>query len=95
MTFKKVITDHIKKAICAFRRERSFSSLDANNKLYLFHQTIKNILSNLFPHTTIISDDTGPPWINLIFEQLVNEKNVVYKNYKNSLFFELFHFLQN
>ena len=39
--FKKVNTDHIKRAINAFFWEKSFANLDINDKVYLFNKTIK------------------------------------------------------
>ena len=42
--FKKANTDHIKRAINGFPWERSFSKLDMNDIVYLFNNTIKNML---------------------------------------------------
>ena len=79
--FKKANTDHIKRAINGFPLERSFAKSDINYKVYLFNKTSKNILSNFIPHETITFDDRDPPWINSQVKHLMNEKNVIYKNY--------------
>ena len=79
--FKKANTGHIKRAINGFPWDRSFANLDINDKVYLFHKTIKNILSNFVPHETITFNDRDPPWINSQVKHLINEKNVMYKNY--------------
>ena len=43
--------------------------------LYLFNKTIKNILSNYFPHEPITCDDRDPPWIKNKIQQLIQEIN--------------------
>ena len=43
--------------------------------LYLFNKTIKNILSNYFPHEPITCDDRDPPWIKNKIKQLTQEIN--------------------
>ena len=79
--FKKVNTDHIKRAINRDPWERSFANLDINEKVYLFNKTIRNILSNFIPHDTITFDDRDLSWINSQVKHLINEKNTIYKNY--------------
>ena len=71
-----------------------FCQLDINDKVYLFNETIKNILSNFRPHEAITFDGRDPPWINSQVKHLINEKNAIYKNYlknnKSNLSFETF-----
>ena len=43
--------------------------------LYLFNKTVKNILSNYFPHEPITCDDRDPPWIKNKIKQLIQEIN--------------------
>ena len=73
-----------------FPWERSFVNLDINNKVYLFNQIIKIMLSDFIPHETITIDDRYPPWINCKIKHLINEKNAAYNNYlkitKQSIF---------
>ena len=78
--------------------ERSFASLDINNKIYLFNETI-NMLSNFIPHETITLDDRDPSWMNSKVKHLINGKNAAYKNYvknnKNSQSFAMFQSFQS
>ena len=88
----------MERAINGFAWERSFANLDINDKVYLFNETIKNILSNFIPHETITFDDRDPPWINSQVKHLINEKNVMYKNYlknKSNQSFETFQSFQS
>ena len=55
--FEKTSTDHIKRVVNEFPWERSFANLDINDKVYLFNETIKDILSNFIPHETTTFDD--------------------------------------
>ena len=71
----------MERTINGFPRERSFANLDINDKVYLFDETIKNMLSNFIPHKTITFDDGDPSWINSYFNHLINEKNIIYKNH--------------
>ena len=79
--FEKTSTDHIKRVVNEFPWERSFANLDINDKVYLFNETIKDILSNFIPHETTTFDDRDPSWINSHVKHLSNGKNGVYKNY--------------
>ena len=51
--------------------------------IFLFNKTIKNIISNNIPHETVTFDNRDPPWINKNVEQLIPEKNEMYKKYVN------------
>ena len=51
--------------------------------IFLFNKTIKNIISNNIPHETVTFDNRDPPWINKNVEQLILEKNEMYKKYVN------------
>ena len=64
----------MERTINGFPWERSFANLDINDKVYLFDETIKNMLSNFIPHKTITFDDGDPSWINSCFNHLINEK---------------------
>ena len=64
----------MERAINGFAWERSFANLDINDKVYLFNETIKNILSNFIAYKTITFDDGDPPWINSQVNHLSNEK---------------------
>ena len=47
-------------------------TLDINNKVYLFNQIIKNLLSNFIPQKTITSNDKDPHWTNCKAKHLIN-----------------------
>ena len=40
-----------------------FAHTDVNKTIYLFNQTIKNILRNFIPHETVTCDDRDHTWI--------------------------------
>ena len=92
--FEKTNTDHIKRAVNGFPWERSFANLDINDKVYLFNETIKDILSNFIPDETTTFDDRNPSWINSQVKHLINGKNATYKNYlkdnKSNQSFDMF-----
>ena len=49
--------------------------------IFLFNKTVKNIVFNYIPHETVTFDKRDPPWINKKAEQLILEKNKMYKRY--------------
>ena len=48
------------------------------------NKTILNILSNFIPHETLTIDDKDPPWFTKKIKNITQEKNNVYKSYRNS-----------
>ena len=72
--YSKANTDLIRRSVHEFSWENRFSNIDLNQKVYLFNETIKNILSNFIPHETIACDDHDPPWINSKIKNLIAEK---------------------
>ena len=79
--YNKANTDLIRRSVNEFSCENRVSNTDANQKVYLFNETIKNILSNFIPHETIVCDDPDLPWINSKIKNLIAEKNVAKKCY--------------
>ena len=79
--YNKANTDLIRRSVNEFSWENRFSNTDAKQKVYLFNETIKNILSNFIPHETIVCDDPDLPWINSKIKNLIAEKNVAKKCY--------------
>ena len=53
----------IQRAISYYPWERSLAEKDVNKKVYIFSQTIKDIISNFIPHETILFDVRYLPWI--------------------------------
>ena len=99
MHYNKANSDLIRRSINEFSWENRFSNTDANQKVNLFNEIIKNILSNFIPHKTIFCDDRDLPWINSKIKNLVAEKNIAKKYYllnnSNIQLFRRFQSLQN
>ena len=97
--YQKANSENIRKAIKEFPWERRFANSDVDEKVYLFNKTIKNIVCNYIPHETIVCNDRFPPWINKNIKKLINDKNHVYKSYRqnenNLPSFQNFQFLQS
>ena len=79
--YSKANTDLIRRSINELSWENRFSNTDANQKVYLFNETIKNILSNFIPNETIVCDDCDPPWVNTEIKILIAEKKIANKCY--------------
>ena len=81
-----------------FPQAMRFTNIDVNEKVNLFHKTIKNIIPNDIPHETIICGDRDPPWIKKDIKELIHDKNQAYKSYhqnkNNILFVHQFELLQ-
>ena len=72
--YNKINTDLIDRSIHEFSWESRFPNTVANQKVCLFSETIKNILSNFPPHEIIVCDDPDPPRISSIIRNLITEK---------------------
>ena len=72
--------DHIRKAVDLFPWEKALRNLNIND-IFLFNNTVKNIISNYIPHETVTFVDWDPPWINKNEKQLISEQNEMYKRY--------------
>ena len=59
--YEKANADLIHRSIDQFPWDIRFAHIDVNQKVYLFNQTIKNILCNFIPHETVTCDDRDPP----------------------------------
>ena len=59
--YEKANADLIRRSIDQFPWDIRFAHIDVNQKVYLFNQTIKNILYNFIPHETVTCDDRDPP----------------------------------
>ena len=60
ITIRLILTLFVNQSISSLGKTR-FCSTDANQKVYLFNETIKDLLSNFIPHETIVCDDLHPP----------------------------------
>ena len=77
----QVSADHVRKEVDLFPWEKSLRNFNISNVTFLFNTTVKNIFSNCIPHETVTFDDRHHPWINKKVEQLIREKNEMYKKY--------------
>ena len=62
-----------------FDWDRAFVNTNVNEKMFILNKTIFNIFSNFIPLKTVTVDDNKKKLKNLI-----QEKNNVYKSYRNS-----------
>ena len=58
--YQKVNIDLIQRAINSFDWEKP-SNIDVNNMVYIFNETIINMLSNFIPYQTVLFDCRDPP----------------------------------
>ena len=94
--YNKANTDLILRSIHELCWENKFSNTDANQKVYLFNETIENILSNFTSHETIVCDDRDSPCINNKIKNLIAEKNIAKKCYlQNNSDIQLFQRFQS
>ena len=75
-----------------FSWDNLFPKINVNQKVYLFNQTIKNILSNFIPYLTLICDDSNPRWINSKIEGLILPRSVTNKDIQ---LYRRFQWIQN
>ena len=94
--YEKANADLIRRSINQFSWDNRFSSINVNQKVHFFNQTIKNILCNFIPHETVTCDDRDPPWINSKIKGLIQKKNIAKKCYfQNNKDIQLFRRFQN
>ena len=83
--YQDVNADFIRRAIDKFDWDRAFINTNVNEKMFILNKTILNILSNFIPHNTLTVDDKDPrPWFTKKIKNLIQEKNNVYKSYRNN-----------
>ena len=76
----------IKKQILILSNEQlailAINNTNINEKVFLFNNTILNILNNYILLETIICNDKDPPWFNSRIKSLIENKNKIRKNYQ-------------
>ena len=84
--YKDANTKLIRRAINEFNQQRTFLNPNVNEKVYIFKNTILNILINLIPLLFVVCDDKDPPWFLVPQEnKSINpRKNIAFKNYRNN-----------
>ena len=95
--YEKTNTDLIRRSIVdQFPWDIRFVHIDVNQKVYLFNQTIKDILYNFIPCENVTCDDRDPPWITSKIKGLIQKNNFAKKCYfRNNEDIQLFRRLQN
>ena len=61
--YSQANVDHIQQAINLFDWENVFLNTDVNAQVFIFSNTVLNILNNYIPHETKICDNRDPPWM--------------------------------
>ena len=82
--YKQAYTELIRRAITYFNWDRAFLNPNVNEKVFIFSNTMMNILSNFIPHETIACDDKDPPWFNKAIKSLIQEKKDTFKKYRKN-----------
>ena len=82
--YQKANIDLINRAVNEFDLEKAFSNIDVDKMVYVFNQTIINILCNFIPHETVLFDDRDPPWMNKQIKRLIHEKKNIFNCYCRS-----------
>ena len=52
--------------------------------VFIFNQTIINILCNFIPHETVLFDDRDPPWMNKEIKKLIHEKKSIFNCFRQN-----------
>ena len=72
--YSQANVDHIHQAINLFDWENAFLYIDVDVQLFIFSNTVLNILNNYIPHETKICDDRDPPWMTTKTKEFVSQK---------------------
>ena len=80
--YSQANVDHIQQAINLFDWENVFLNTDVNAQVFIFSNTVLNILNNYIPYETKICDDRDPPWITTKIKELISQKNKLYSRIK-------------
>ena len=80
-------SDCIQRAIKNIDWEKAFLNADVNKKVFLFSETILNIIRNFIPHEVVTCDDRDPPWMTRLIKKAIKDKNLFYQRFvKNADF---------
>ena len=82
--YSQANVDHIQQAINLFDWENVFLNTDVNAEVFIFSNTVLNILNNYIPHETKICDDRDPPWMTTKIKEFISQKNKLYSRIKKS-----------
>ena len=77
--YSQANVDHIQQAINLFDWQNAFLNTDVDAQVFIFSNTVLNILNNYIPHETKICDDRDPPWMTTkIKEFIFQEKQAIF-----------------
>ena len=79
--FSQANSDHIERAINLFDWESSLNSLNFNEQVSIFNETIMNIMPNFVPNELITCDDRDPTWMNRQIKNLIAAINDFHKKF--------------
>ena len=80
--YSQANVEHIQQSINLFDWENVFLNTDVNAQVFIFSNTVLNILINYIPHETKICDDRDPPWMTTKIKELISQKNKLYSRTK-------------
>ena len=75
--YKQANTEVIRRTTTDFNWDRAFFNTNVNEKVFIFSNTILNILSNFIPHETIVCNGKDPPWFNTTVKSLIEGKKTL------------------
>ena len=79
--YKLANSDCIQRAIKNIDWEKAFLNADVNKKVFLFSETILNIIRNFIPHEVVTCDDRDPPWMTRLIKKAIKDKNLFYQRF--------------
>ena len=80
--YSQANVDHIQQAINLFHWENAFLNTDVNAQVFIFSNTVLNILNNYIPHEAKICDDRDLPWMATKIKELISQKKKLYSRIK-------------
>ena len=80
--YSQTNVDHIQKAINLFDSENVFLNTDIDDQVFVFSNTVLNILNNYITHETKICCDRDPPWMTTKLKEPISQKNKLYSRIK-------------
>ena len=60
---------------------KAFLNADVNKKVFLFSETVLNIIRNFIPHEVVTCDDRDPPWMTRLIKKAIKDKNLFYQRF--------------
>ena len=76
--YSQANADHIQEAINLFDWENALLNTDVDAHVFIFSNTVLNILNNYIPHETKICEDRDLPWMTTKIKELISQKNKLY-----------------